>query len=114
MLGTHHQASRSTSVATPDEVGRVGWLVLGSSLFVAGAVAHALSGLIAIAREILRPAPQRAPTPAHPVRPGDLSTDEKDGWILISVLLILTGAVAHAISHVAGTVREATQRKESA
>ncbi|MFG2913684.1 hypothetical protein ACGF0D_12435 [Kitasatospora sp. NPDC048298] len=108
MLGIHHQAAHSTSTAKTDELGRVGWVVLGSSLFVAGAVAHALSGLIAIAKEILRPAPQRAPAPVRPVRPGDLSVAEKDGWILISVLLIATGAVAHAVSHVIGTIKEVT------
>ncbi|MFJ7905467.1 hypothetical protein [Kitasatospora sp. NPDC096204] len=111
MLGIHHQAAHSTSAAKPDELGRVGWIVLGSSLFLAGAVAHALSGLIAIAREILRPAPQRTPAPVRPVRPGDLSVNEKDGWILISILLVLSGTVAHALSHIIGTIREVTHAR---
>ncbi|MEU1285243.1 hypothetical protein [Kitasatospora sp. NPDC005856] len=109
MLGIHHHASRHSGAASPDELGRVGWLVLGSAMIVAGAIAHALSGIVAITRELLRPAPQRAPAPTGPVHPGDLSVDEKDGWILISVLFVLAGTVAHALAHVIGTIRQATR-----
>lgn len=108
MLGIHHHASRPSGVTSPDELGRVGWLVLGSTMIVAGAIGHALSGVVAITREILRPEPQRAPAPAGPVHPKDLSLDEKDGWILISALFVLAGTVGHALAHVIGTIRQAT------
>ncbi|MGW7583007.1 hypothetical protein ACWGKU_14445 [Kitasatospora sp. NPDC054768] len=109
MLGTHHQASRPTTTTSPDEVGRVGWIVLGASMLMAGAIGHALSGILAIARELLRPAPQRAPTPVRPVHPADLGVEEKDGWILITLLFLLTGTMAHAVAHVVETIRQATR-----
>ncbi|MGW7442607.1 hypothetical protein [Kitasatospora sp. NPDC054795] len=108
MLGSHHQASRPTTTTSPDELGRVGWVVLGTSMLMAGAIAHALSGIVAIAREVLRPAPQRAPTPARPVHPADLGVEEKDGWILITLLFLLGGTVAHAVAHIVETIRQAT------
>ncbi|MEU3559782.1 hypothetical protein [Kitasatospora sp. NPDC006786] len=108
MLGSHHQASRPTTTTSPDELGRVGWIVLGISMLMAGAIGHALSGIAAIARELLRPAPQRAPTPARPVHPADLDVKEKSGWILISLLFVLTGTMAHAVAHVVETIRQAT------
>ncbi|GAA2991781.1 hypothetical protein GCM10010519_26640 [Streptomyces lactacystinicus] len=108
MLGSHHQASRPTTTTSPDELGRVGWIVLGISMLMAGAIGHALSGIAAIARELLRPAPQRAPTPARPVHPADLDVKEKSGWILISLLFVLTGTMAHAVAHVVETIRQTT------
>ncbi|MFF2542703.1 hypothetical protein ACFVUY_09070 [Kitasatospora sp. NPDC058063] len=109
MLGIHHQASRPTTTTSPDELGRVGWIVLGTSMLMAGAIAHALSGIVAIARELLRPAPQRAPTPVRPVHAADLGVEEKNGWILITVLFLLTGTMAHAVAHVVETIRQATR-----
>ncbi|MFD8703426.1 hypothetical protein ACFV1W_12470 [Kitasatospora sp. NPDC059648] len=108
MPGTHHQVPRRTGAAGPTELGRVDWVVIGSSMIVAGAIRHALSGVAAIAKEMLRPAPERAPASHRPAPAAALSVDERDGWILISALFLLTGAMAHAGARVLESVRAAT------
>ncbi|MFF9643156.1 hypothetical protein [Kitasatospora aureofaciens] len=48
MPGTHHLVTRRTVAIGPTELGRVDWVVIGSSMIIAGAIKHALSGVVAI------------------------------------------------------------------
>ncbi|MEV7775004.1 hypothetical protein [Kitasatospora sp. NPDC086791] len=107
MPGIHHQVSRRTVAPAPDELGRVGWLVLGASALVIAAIVHALSGVLTIVKELLRPASRVPSAPAHPAPPARLSINEKDGWILISALFILSGAMAHGVARITKAVRAA-------
>ncbi|CAM5650539.1 hypothetical protein BOQ63_040235 [Streptomyces viridifaciens] len=106
MPGTHHLVTRRTVATGPTELGRVDWVVIGSSMIIAGAIKHALSGVVAIAKGMLCPAPHGASAPDRPA-PAALSGDERDGWILISALLLLTGAMAHVRGRVRESVRAA-------
>ncbi|MEE1786671.1 hypothetical protein PUR71_27770 [Streptomyces sp. SP17BM10] len=94
MPGIHHQASRLTATPGSTELGRLDWLVLGSSALVAGAVAHALSGVVAIAKDMVRPAPVAGS-----------KVNERDGWILISTMFVITGAMAHTVARVLESTR---------
>ncbi|MFH8387615.1 hypothetical protein ACH4E7_43180 [Kitasatospora sp. NPDC018058] len=107
MPGIHHQVSRPTAAPGPAELGRFDWVVLGTSMIAAGAVKHALSGVVAIAKDMVRPAPDHAPASDRPAPAADLSVNERDGWILISALFITTAAVAHAAARVIESVRAA-------
>ncbi|MEU8922355.1 hypothetical protein AB0D10_15675 [Kitasatospora sp. NPDC048545] len=101
MRGTHHHVSRPSVAIGSDEFGRLGWLVLGSSALLAGAVAHALSGVISIARGTTSP----ASASDRPARPAALTLDEKEGWFLIGALFLVTGAMVHSFAHVIRSVR---------
>ncbi|MER7582782.1 hypothetical protein [Kitasatospora sp. NPDC097691] len=107
MPGIHHQVSRSTIAPAPDELGRVGWLVIGLTVLVIGATAHALSGIIAIAKDMLRPASRSASTGGGPAPAARLSLNEKEGWILIGSLIIMSGAVGRALAEFIAGIRKA-------
>ncbi|MFJ9770382.1 hypothetical protein ACIRVF_03965 [Kitasatospora sp. NPDC101157] len=106
MPGTHHLVARRTVATGPSELGRVDWILIGSSMIIAGAIHHALSGVVAIAKEMLRPPPQGASASDRPA-PAALSIDERDGWIFISALFFLTHAMAHARARARESVRAA-------
>ncbi|MEU8514664.1 hypothetical protein AB0C76_24155 [Kitasatospora sp. NPDC048722] len=106
MLGLHHLAPRPTAVPGSVELGRVDWLVLGTTALVAGAVAHALSGVVGIAKDMVHSAPQGAPAPDRPAPPTGLTVNERDGWILISALFLITAAMGHAVQRIVESVRE--------
>ncbi|MFH9347936.1 hypothetical protein [Kitasatospora sp. NPDC017646] len=105
MPGIRHQASRPTVALGPAELGRVDWILIGSSMIVAGALKHALSGVVGIAKEMVQPAPQPAPASVRPAPAAGHGVDERDGWILISALFVMTAATAHGIARVLESVR---------
>ncbi|MFI8460648.1 hypothetical protein [Kitasatospora sp. NPDC085464] len=106
MPGIHHQVARRAIAPAPDELGRVGWLVIGLGALVVGATLHALSGLVAIAKDMLRPAPRSVSvTGRAPATP--ISLNEKEAWILIGSLMILSGAVGHALAEFIAGIRKA-------
>ncbi|MBD0691573.1 hypothetical protein [Streptomyces sp. CBMA123] len=105
MPGIHHRTSRLTVAPGSTELGRVDWVVLGTSALVAGAVAHALSGVVAIAKDMVRPAPQRASVSDRAAPPAGPDVNERDGWILITSLFVIVGAMAHAVARVVESTR---------
>ncbi|MER7772517.1 hypothetical protein [Kitasatospora sp. NPDC096140] len=107
MPGIHHQVARRAIAPGSDELGRVGWLVIGLGALVVGATLHALSGLVAIARNMLRPAPRSASTAGGPAPTTPISLNEKEAWILIGSLMILSGAVGHALAEFIAGIRKA-------
>ncbi|WP_030243150.1 hypothetical protein [Streptomyces sp. NRRL S-350] len=108
MLGIHHQVSRPPVTAPPDEIGRLGWMVIGSSVLAAAAIRHGLAGAVTIAKDMTHPAPQSAPAPERPAPAAGLGIDERDGWIFITAVFVLAGAVARGLAHFVESLREAT------
>ncbi|WP_031076144.1 hypothetical protein [Streptomyces sp. NRRL WC-3742] len=105
MPGIHHRISRLTVAPGSPELGRVDWLVLGSSALVAGAVAHALSGVVAITKDMVRPAPHRASVSDRAAPAAGPDVNERDGWILISSLFVIAGAMAHTVARAVESTR---------
>ncbi|RKT09389.1 hypothetical protein BX285_6482 [Streptomyces sp. 1114.5] len=103
MSGIHLQVSRPAVGPGPHELGRVDWLVLGSAALVAGAAVHALSGVVAITKDLVHAAP--APDAELPAPAAKLTVDERDGWILITALFVVTGAVAHSVARIVESAR---------
>ncbi|MGW4159899.1 hypothetical protein [Streptomyces sp. NPDC004788] len=86
-----------------DELGRVEWFAIGVTGMALAAVAHAAAGAAHIARETLR-----APTGGNPGSDGsDFQADSgPGGWILLSALILASGAVYHFVSGVRTVVKE--------
>ncbi|MEU6236776.1 hypothetical protein [Kitasatospora sp. NPDC047058] len=104
-------------VVTPgtDELGRVGWLVVGFVALVVGAIMHALRGVFGIARSMTSPTPQRTPAGGRPAPAAGLSAGETGGWIIIGALFMVAGVMTHAVAGVVQSIKEAlhTTREQS-
>ncbi|MFJ8622693.1 hypothetical protein ACIRD3_07580 [Kitasatospora sp. NPDC093550] len=106
MLGIHQRVSSPAVTPAPDDLGRVGWFVLGSSVLAAAGIAHALSGLVEIAKDLVTSAPHSGTAPARTVPSAALSINERDGWILLGALLVMTGAMRHAVASGSKGIRD--------
>ncbi|MFD5468669.1 hypothetical protein ACFWIQ_38585, partial [Kitasatospora sp. NPDC127059] len=66
------------------------------------------SGVVAIAKTMTHPAPPDSPVPERPAPAVGAGVDERDGWIFITAVFLLAGAMARGLAHIKGSVREAT------
>ncbi|MCX5015942.1 hypothetical protein OG765_34025 [Streptomyces sp. NBC_00555] len=102
-----HLRMKSAPAPRTAGIGRGGWVLIGASGIVLGAVFHAVAGVAEIAKEVLR----REPPTAHgeggsPVVVAPALPHEAAGWVLIAAAAIVVSGLSHAVANIAELARE--------